>query len=200
MFAMARLAPGAALVARFWGKRCSLRTYQLQALGLTFLAYTLYHAARKPPSIVKSSLDPEKDVSAASAAGNLGAAGPAAGWPPFNSAVGKGLLGDLDLAFLGAYAAGMFVAGHLGDRVDLRLFLFGGMVLSGAFTVLFGMGYFWGVHSLAYFVLVQMAAGAFQSSGWPSVVSVVANWHGGQRLGFIMGCWNAHVSVGNILG
>jgi hypothetical protein len=33
----------------------------------------------------------------------------------------------------------MFVAGHLGDRTDLRMFLSGGMVLSGLLTTLFGM-------------------------------------------------------------
>lgn len=196
---MARLAPGAFLLTRCFGKGFSLHSHQLLALGWTFLAYTLYHAARKPPSIVKSSLDPEKDLSTLGN-GTLSRAAPAAGWPPFNSAVGKGLLGDLDVAFLGAYAGGMFVAGHIGDRVDLRLFLFLGMFLSGFFTILFGMGFFWDVHSLGYYVLVQMAAGAFQATGWPSVVSVVANWHGKQRLGFIMGCWNAHVSLGNILG
>ena len=35
----------------------------------------------------------------------------------------QGLLGQVDLAFLGTYAIGMFFAGHLGDRLDLRLFL-----------------------------------------------------------------------------
>lgn len=33
------------------------------------------------------------------------------------------LLGQVDLAFLGTYAIGMFYAGHLGDRLDLRWFL-----------------------------------------------------------------------------
>lgn len=33
------------------------------------------------------------------------------------------LLGQIDLAFLGTYAIGMFFAGHLGDRLDLRWFL-----------------------------------------------------------------------------
>lgn len=51
----------------------------------------------------------------------------------------QSLLGQVDLAFLAAYALGMFVAGHLGDRTDLRLFLSGGMVLSGIMTTLFGM-------------------------------------------------------------
>jgi hypothetical protein len=51
----------------------------------------------------------------------------------------QSLLGQVDLAFLAAYAIGMFVAGHIGDRTDLRVFLSGGMVLSGLLTSLFGM-------------------------------------------------------------
>lgn len=45
----------------------------------------------------------------------------------------------MDLAFLAAYALGMFVAGHIGDRTDLRIFLAWGMLLSGLFTSLVGM-------------------------------------------------------------
>ncbi|GFH32224.1 MFS domain-containing protein, partial [Haematococcus lacustris] len=42
------------------------------------------------------------------------------GWAPFNGPNGQSMLGEVDLAFLGAYAIGMFFAGHLGDRLDLR--------------------------------------------------------------------------------
>ncbi|KXZ55838.1 hypothetical protein GPECTOR_2g1389 [Gonium pectorale] len=122
------------------------------------------------------------------------------GWAPFNGDNGQTLLGQVDLAFLGTYAIGMFFAGHLGDRVDLRWFLTAGMVLSGVFTCLFGMGYFYDMHYFSYYVLVSVAAGLFQSTGWPSVVSIVANWSGKGKRGLIMGIWNAHTSVGNILG
>ncbi len=46
----------------------------------------------------------------------------------------------------------------------------------------------------------QPPTGLFQATGWPSVVSVVANWFGKGKRGLIMGIWNAHTSVGNILG
>lgn len=124
-----------------------------------------------------------------------------AGWAPFNNPrTGKSLLGDLDLAFLGAYALGMFVSGHLGDRVDLRYFLTGGMLASGACVCLFGMAALWGIHALPYFIAVQVTGGLFQATGWPSVVSVMANWFGKGKRGLIMGVWNAHTSVGNITG
>ncbi len=38
----------------------------------------------------------------------------------------QSLLGEVDLSFLAAYALGMFFAGHLGDRLDLRWFLSAG--------------------------------------------------------------------------
>jgi OPA family glycerol-3-phosphate transporter-like MFS transporter 1/2 len=40
----------------------------------------------------------------------------------------------------------------------------------------------------------------FQATGWPGVVSVMANWFGKGRRGLIMGLWNSHTSLGNILG
>ncbi|KAF2285674.1 hypothetical protein GH714_007042 [Hevea brasiliensis] len=85
------------------------------------------------------------------------------GWPPFNGTEGTHRLGEIDLAFLSAYSIGMFFAGHVGDRIDLRLFL----VLS---------------------------------IGWPCVVAVVGNWFGKAKRGLIMGVWNSHTSVGNIIG
>lgn len=61
------------------------------------------------------------------------------GWAPFNGPNGPSLLGQVDLAFLAAYAAGMFSVGHLGDRTDLRIFLSIGMLGSGVCCALFGM-------------------------------------------------------------
>jgi OPA family glycerol-3-phosphate transporter-like MFS transporter 1/2 len=46
----------------------------------------------------------------------------------------------------------------------------------------------------------QVIAGVFQSTGWPSVVSIMANWYGKGKRGLVMGIWNAHTSLGNIMG
>ncbi|KQK00575.1 hypothetical protein BRADI_3g50397v3 [Brachypodium distachyon] len=155
----------------------SYNAHRSLVLGLTFLAYALYHASRKPPSIVKRALSES--------------------WPPFYD---PALLGETDVAFLAFYSLGMFGAGHLGDRLDLRLFLAAGMVGSGAAVALFGVGYFLSLHSLAFYVVAQAIAGLLQSTGWPSVVAIVGNWFCGRRRGLIMGVWNAHTSVGNISG
>ncbi|XP_071722154.1 putative glycerol-3-phosphate transporter 1 [Rutidosis leptorrhynchoides] len=191
----------------------SYRTYQAIVLVVTFLAYTCYHAARKTTSIVKSTLDPQtselglkfvpftlsySNKSANETSYFWSVAGK--GWAPFNGADGTALLGDLDVAFLAVYAAGMFISGHLGDRMNLRIFLTIGMVGTGVFTILFGLGYWANVHNFYYFLMMQVLAGLFQSTGWPSVVAVVGNWFGKKKRGLIMGIWNAHTSIGNISG
>nr|KYP51515.1 Sugar phosphate exchanger 2 [Cajanus cajan] len=158
----------------------SLRGHRYAVLLITFVAYACYHASRKPTGIVKSVLSK--------------------GWSPFNGAHGTSKLGEIDVAFLACYAIGMYVAGHLGDRMDLRLFLATGMLGSGIFVGLFGMGSFWNVHGFWYYLLMQMMAGFFEATGWPSVVAVIGNWFGKHKRGLIMGVWNAHTSVGNICG
>ncbi|KAK9665673.1 hypothetical protein RND81_14G128000 [Saponaria officinalis] len=180
-------------------KALSYQTYQAIALVVTFLSYTTYHVTRKTTSIVKSALDPQ---SLTSVPYNLmsysmkshvndtvlgGSSG--AGWAPFNGNDGTTLLGYLDMSFLAVYAAGMFFSGHIGDRMNLRLL-----------TALFGFGYWFEIHNFYYYLIVQMLAGVVQSTGWPSVVAVVGNWFGKGGRGLIMGIWNPHTSVGNIVG
>lgn len=191
----------------------SYKTHQVLVLIITFFAYLSYHATRKTTSVVKSALDPQstdvdlkspfswrqayshKPLEKNSVSWVLGA-----GWAPFNGSDGTALLGDLDVSFLFVYAMGMYFSGHVGDRMDLRVFLTIGMVGTGVFTALFGVGYWANIHFFYYYLVVQMLAGLFQSTGWPSVVAVVGNWFGKKKRGLIMGIWNAHTSLGNITG
>jgi len=57
-----------------------------------------------------------------------------------------------------------------------------------------------GVHTIWYYLAMQFLGGAVQSTGWPGVVTVVANWFGKGKKGFVFGVWNAHTSIGNIVG
>ncbi|KAJ0048166.1 hypothetical protein Pint_15781 [Pistacia integerrima] len=203
--------PGILLIRRLRGRDWSLKTYRYMILLVTFIAYACYHASRKPSSIVKSVLYPEpltqqhpwpmgqlflkQDfLSVHQKRSNH------KGWAPFNGSDGTSRLGEIDVAFLSFYSLGMYVAGHLGDTLDLRLFLTTGMIGSGIFVGLFGMGYFWKVHVFGFYLVMQMVAGLFQATGWPSVVAVIGNWFGKRKRGLIMGIWNAHTSVGNITG
>ncbi|KAK8686417.1 hypothetical protein V6N13_125442 [Hibiscus sabdariffa] len=192
-------------------EKLSYKIHQAIALIVTFLAYATYHATRKTASIVKGALDPQSSVAGlkfpwritylstpSERQGLLWVQGD--GWAPFNGSDGTTLLGQLDVAFLAVYAFGMYFSGHLGDRMNLRIFLAVGMVGTGLLTSLFGAGYWANIHSFYYFLIVQMIAGLFQSTGWPSVVAVVGNWCGKKKRGLVMGIWNAHTSIGNITG
>ncbi|XP_007950301.1 glucose-6-phosphate exchanger SLC37A2 [Orycteropus afer afer] len=170
-------------------------------LLLTFLIYTCYHMSRKPISVIKSRLhqncsDLIKPINDSHTINDT----TWCSWAPFDNDNYKELLGAVDNAFLVAYAIGMFISGIFGERLPIRYYLSAGMLLSGLFTSLFGMGYFWNIHMLWYFVLIQICNGLVQTTGWPSVVTCVGNWFGKGRRGFIMGVWNSHTSVGNILG
>jgi MFS transporter, OPA family, solute carrier family 37 (glycerol-3-phosphate transporter), member 1/2 len=198
---------GFRLLERITGVPLSFKSYQAIVLVLTFFAYASYHATRKTMSIVKSVLDPEQKIASVTHWSDslyLKITGHEPdsrnGWAPFDAADGTAMLGNIDVAFLSLYAFGMYVAGHLGDRVDLRNFLTIGMVGTAFFTAVFGAAYWLNIHSFYYFICVQMVAGLFQSTGWPSVVAVMGNWFGKSKRGLIMGIWNAHTSVGNISG
>ncbi|KAF1862313.1 hypothetical protein Lal_00026840 [Lupinus albus] len=187
--------PGILLIRTLRGKDWNLQTYRYIVLLITFIAYTCYHATRKPTGIVKSVLCPYPNTKKISNSKFI-----SKGWRPFDGPEGTSKLGEIDVAFLACYAIGMYIAGHLGDTLDLRLFLTIGMMGSGFFVGLFGMGYFWNVHEFWFYLLMQMMAGMFQATGWPSVVAVIGNWFGKRKRGLIMGIWNAHTSVGNISG
>lgn len=205
--------PGILFIRSIRGKDWSLTTYRYIVLLITFIAYACYHASRKPSSIVKSVLCPDPDKGPGRMPWPIGElfvkqefknvdryGSQSKGWDPFDGTHGTSKLGEIDIAFLGCYSLGMYVAGHLGDTLDLRLFLTTGMIGSGLFVGLFGTGYFFNVHVFGFYLIMQMVAGLFQATGWPSVVAVIGNWFGKRKRGLIMGVWNAHTSVGNISG
>lgn len=66
------------------------------------------------------------------------------------------MLGELDSAFLFSYAIAMFMSGFIAERVNLRYFLSLGMVFSGGFCYLFGIGKTYDVHNLVYYIFVQV--------------------------------------------
>ncbi|NXD07747.1 G6PT2 protein, partial [Nothocercus nigrocapillus] len=179
---------------------------------LTFLLYASFHLSRKPISIVKGELhkhcaashevelNPYREYAAQIQPVKKSFNVSRCGWQPFDKSNYKQLLGALDYSFLCAYAVGMYLSGIIGERLPIRYYLTVGMLASGFFTALFGLGYFYNIHSLWFYILTQIANGLVQTTGWPSVVTCIGNWFGKGRRGLIMGMWNSHTSVGNILG
>uniref|UniRef100_A0A665XCB1 Glucose-6-phosphate exchanger SLC37A2 n=1 Tax=Echeneis naucrates TaxID=173247 RepID=A0A665XCB1_ECHNA len=177
-----------------------LSWYRSFILLLTFLFYTAYHLSRKPISIVKSELHRNCSTVIRPADLNITNNATWCDWAPFDQDNYQALFGVLDNCFLVAYAIGMFFSGIFGERLPLRYYLSVGMLSSGLFTSLFGLGFYWNIHSLGYYAFIQVMNGLVQTTGWPAVVACVGNWFGKGKRGFIMGVWNSHTSVGNILG
>ncbi|XP_070294212.1 glucose-6-phosphate exchanger SLC37A1 [Salvelinus sp. IW2-2015] len=118
-------------------------------------------------------------------------------WKPFDKSNYKQLLGAMDYSFLCAYAVGMYLSGIIGERLPIRLYLTFGMLMSGLFTCLFGLGRIYNIHNLSFYIFVQVANGLVQTTGWPSVVACIGNWFGKGRRSDLMGIWNSHTSGGN---
>ncbi|KFO76140.1 Glycerol-3-phosphate transporter, partial [Cuculus canorus] len=186
--------------------------YRAFIFSLTFLLYASFHLSRKPISIVKGELHKHcaasHEVELSSYKEDAAQIQPVkkpsnisqCGWEPFDKNNYKQLLGALDYSFLCAYAVGMYLSGIIGERLPIRYYLTVGMLASGLFTAMFGLGYFYNVHNLWFYIMAQIANGLVQTTGWPSVVTCIGNWFGKGRRGLIMGIWNSHTSVGNILG
>ena len=51
-----------------------------------------------------------------------------------------------------------------------------------------------------YYWVIFGLQGLCQATGWPAVVAITGPWLGKGKRGFLMGIWNAHTSVGNIMG
>lgn len=185
-------------------------------LCVTFIAYTCFHMGRRPLSIVKNVLnrncsgvhaiilfDELEDATFTEYESPFYSTNNSnwCDWPPFNNdATANQLLALLDSAFLFSYAFFMFFSGFLADRCNLRYFLAAGSILSGLLLYAFGLSFYLNIHSMYYFVIIQILSGAIQTTGWPTVVTCIGNWFDQSSRGAIFGLWNSNTNIGNILG
>ena len=183
---------------KYLSTKTRVRLYKASVWSLTFICYTAFHLSRKSISVVKSALTNNCNQSEANAFSFNATCNQ--GWAPFNSNQGVTLLGVLDYSFLLTYAVAMFFSGAICDRTNLRCFLAVGTLASGGFMILLGLAYFLQVHTIVYFILVQIGNGVFQSVGHTGVFSANNHWFGKSGRGLILGIWNIHTPLGNILG
>ena len=176
---------------------------KLHIFILTYISYMAYHASRKPLSVVKTSkafLDCANEDDIIHIANDSTCRSWISDIDGKPSSESNVLLGSLDTSYLFAYAIGIFISGYIAERVNLRYFLTVGQVASGALAILYGLAYTFDIHSMVFFVSVLVAQGLFQSTGWPGLVPIMGSWFGKAKRGLIMGLWNTHTSVGNIVG
>ncbi|KAH9503589.1 hypothetical protein Btru_066915 [Bulinus truncatus] len=168
---------------------------------ITFFSYAFFHANRKAFSNVKSSAadvwTPHNLTDRALEPRNL--------WYSHdmfetNDDAVK-FEGVLDTAFMLAYAAGLFLNGYIGDRVNMRILLSAGMLSTSVLVFFFGCALEWlHFYNKYLYVCIWIANGLMQSTGWPVVVACMGNWFGHSSRGVLLGIWSACASVGNIIG
>ncbi|XP_041349575.1 sugar phosphate exchanger 3-like [Gigantopelta aegis] len=55
-------------------------------------------------------------------------------------------------------------------------------------------------YNVYLYVFIWIMNGFLQSTGWPTVVAIMANWFGHSSRGLVLGVWSSCSSVGNIIG
>ncbi len=97
-------------------------------------------------------------------------------------------------AFLLAYMVGQFIASYFGRKGGPRMILLGGLGLSIACNVVFGLA-----NSYATLLVFMIINGLVQATGWPGVVGSVAQWLRNEERGQIMGVWSTSYQLGTLL-
>jgi len=138
------------------------------AFVLTWVAYATYYLGRKGFSVAKARMQDELGLSTLA-------------------------LGNIDTAYLAAYAAGQFGSGLVGDRVGARRLVGWGMLVSAGACLAFGLG-----HGALWFGACFLVNGLSQSTGWPGTNKVMAAWTTRADRGRIMGVWSTCYQVGGI--
>lgn len=96
------------------------------------------------------------------------------------------------------YGIGQFVNGQIGDHVNPKYLIILGMVGSIVVNFFFGFGNAWG-----FLIVLWGINGFFQSTGWPPLVKILANWFPsssrGNAMGIMSTSYQLGVSVSSIL-
>lgn len=59
------------------------------------------------------------------------------------------------------------LSGIIGERLPIRYYLTVGMLASGLFTAMFGLGYFYNIHNLWFYIMAQVGTMLFRYSEFP---------------------------------
>jgi sugar phosphate permease len=146
-----------------------LRTWRIRIFAITWLAYVGYYFTRKHLPVVQPLFMEEY------------------GWSMFD-------LGIVAAAFQLTYAVGQLVMGAVGDRFGARRLLLAGMVATLVLSLLSGL-----VTTVSALVIIWLANGFAQATGWPATVATMARWFPRKTRGRVMGWWTTNYMVGDTL-
>lgn len=100
-------------------------------------------------------------------------------------------VGIIGSALFFSYAAGKFVNGFLADRVNVRWFMGGGLLIAALVNAFLGFKVpFWA------FILLWGVNGWVQSVGAPSCVIALKAWFPSHQLGTVYGFWSSSHNIG----
>lgn len=103
-------------------------------------------------------------------------------------------LGIIGSALFFAYAVGKFCNGFLADRVNLRFFMSGALLVCAIVNAVLAIGVpFW------FFVVLWALNGWFQSAGAPCSIISLKRWFGPSNYGTMYGYWSASHNIGEAL-
>ena len=110
-------------------------------------------------------------------------------------------IGSMDAALLFASSVGLCINGVISDRLNRRLVLCVGMILTSITAFIFGSVAEWiRLYSHVFYILLMIVSGLVQSSAWPCILSILDNWFGKRRRGLTLGVWGSSRPIGSILG
>lgn len=142
-----------------------------QIFFITWLAYVGFYLVRKAFSVAKIELKKEEV------------------W-----GISKATMGNIDLAYLVAYAIGQFVWGITADRVGTRR-----VVLTGMFVAVL-MAFVAGASTITVLLgAVLFIQGLAQSTGWAPLTRNIGNFFGRRERGRVLGFWCSNYAVGGII-
>lgn len=113
--------------------------------------------------------------------------------------VDAGFLSETDLGIIGSalffsYAAGKFANGFLADRINVRYFMAGGLLVASLVNALLGFAVpFWA------FAVLWALNGWVQSIGSPCSVIALNRWFSDKQRGTVYGFWSASHNIGEAL-
>lgn len=115
------------------------------------------------------------------------------------SIVDDGFLSESQLGMIGSalffsYAVGKFVNGFLADRLNIRYFMAGALLICSIVNFILGTQVaFW------LFILLWAINGWFQSAGAPSSIIALKRWYQDKGLGTVYGFWSASHNIGEAI-
>lgn len=156
------------------GRTRSLMYWQVRIFAITWIAYAAFYITRQAFAAAKLGILDDPDAS---------------------TILTREMLGNIDAAYLIAYAVGQFVWGSVADKWGTRVVVLGGLLGSAVAALLMGV-----VPALILFLPLMIVQGLAQSSGWGPLLKNVSLFFSPSVRGRVIGFWSTTYVFGGLIG